>query len=814
MSPFAFGWRFRRGDLPLSKDRKHWFNAGAFDTGAAGSNFDDSGWSAVDLPHDFVIEGKFSPRRRRFDQAGPATKEERDAHALHGFLPVGVGWYRKRFRLPRSDLGRTLYLEFDGVYRDCQVWLNGHYLGRHHSGYTSFRFNITDVASYGGENVLAVRVDASEYEIWSYAGGGIYRHVRLVKTDPLHVAPWGTFVRCDVKAKARETLATITIETKLLNDADRSAACRLVSTIIAPDGRKVAAATTDTQIPARGTAQIEQTIKLRNPTLWSVDQPQLYKLVSRVRRSRRVVDEYETPFGIRTFRFEPGKGCFRNGRQLKIKGGCCHQNHAGLGIALPDRVHEFRIEKLKEMGCNAYRTAHHPHSAQLLEACDRLGMLVINEHRFPGSSDESLAQLESMILRDRNHPSVIMYLLANEEGRMQDKELGVRVLRTMKRLVQRLDPTRPVTAAMNNASKTWGKGFSKVIDVQGCNYTWDHRRGGQELLGWSGSENPKLYDSYHRRHPKHPMIATEVFVTHSTRGIYKTDTKKGYLSAYDRSRERDCTTDEFTWEAIDTRPFVSGVLLWAGIDYAGEPPSLSWPLTSNNSGPLDLCCFPKDSFYYYKAWWSDETVLHIFPHWNWRKGQMIDVWCHTNCQQVELFLNGRPLGRKDVVPRRHLAWRVKYQPGELLAIGYRSGKEVARHVIETTGPPAGIHLVPDRPAIRADNHDVAIITVEVVDDRGRVVPTAANAISFEVSSNARIIGVGNGDPASTEPPKANKRRAFNGLCQVIVQSTRKSGSICLTARAKNLRTAQRTLRAKPCKPQARGRNYLQARQKA
>ena len=807
-----FGWKFHRGDLAVCDDMKYRFNAGAFDRGPAGPKFDDSSWRDVDLPHDFVIEGKFSRTQRTFEKTDPPSKGGRAAHALHGYLPVGVGWYRKTFRVPGSDIGRILRVEFDGVYRDSAVWVNGHYLGGHLSGYTGFGFDITDVVNYGGTNVLAVRADAREYEIWSYTGGGIYRHAWLVKTDPLRVPPHGTFVRTVVKRKDGKTLATITVQTKLSNAADSPAKCRLISTILGPDGRKAGAGSSAARIPAGENAEITQTIDLPNPALWSVDDPQCYRLLSTIRRGRDVVDEYETTFGIRTFRFDPDRGFYLNGKRMKLTGANAHQDHAGVGVALPDRLHAFRVERLKEMGCNAYRTAHQPPAPELLDACDRLGMLVVSEHRFPGSSPESLGQLESMVLRDRNHPSVIVWLLANEEGRMQATDTGARVMRTMRRAVRRIDPTRPVTAAMNNASQTWGKGFSKVIDVQGCNYAWDLRKGGVEDVTWSGSENPKLYDLYHRRHPKHPMLVTEAFVTHSTRGIYHADRRKGYVSAYERVGTEGCTTDEFTWGAVATRPFLSGVLIWCGFDYSGEPDS-NPRCTSNNFGPLDLCGFAKDSFYYWKAWWADEPLVHVFPHWNWREGRTIDVWCHSNCDEVELLLNGRSLGRKPVTPLRHLEWRVRYRPGTLLAIGYRGGKEAARDEVQTTGKPSAIRLTPDHATwssrrdrvrrgastLRADNHDVAIVTAAVVDDAGRIVPTGGNRLTFKVGGGGKIIGVGNGDPADTDPPKALHRRAFNGLCQVIIQAPCKPADMRLTATAAGLRSARITLRAARCR---------------
>jgi len=772
-----FGWRFHLGSC---SDMGIDFNFGSGSTfaktgeavGAVKPDFDDSWWRNVDLPHDWAIELDFDPRADRY----------------HGYKPIGrkwphntIGWYRKTFHLSKSDEGRRIWIEFDGIFRDSMVWLNGHFLGRHMSGYTSFHYDITDYVNYGGENVLVVRVDASHFEGWWYEGAGIYRHVWLVKTDPLHIARWGTFIASYVRKEAGTLIGELTIKTRIVNECKKDALCQLVSTILDAEGNVVGECKSkDIAIKAWEKKEVVQKIALRNPNLWSVNSPYLYTLVQNVKEKDEVVDTYKTAFGIRTIRFDPEKGFFLNGEPLRIKGVCIHQDFAGVGIALPDRIHEFRIKKLKDMGCNAIRCAHNPPAPEFLDACDRLGMLVVDENRMMGSSPEALSQLKSMVLRDRNHPSVILWCLGNEEHVIQGTDTGARIVSTMKHLVKRLDPTRPVTVAMNG---DWGSPVSLVCDVQGCNYI----RCGD-------------IDRYHKEHPNHPMIATETGSTLSTRGVYTNDEKRGYVNAYGTTLPSWGSTPEEMWKFFAERPFVAGVFVWSGFDYLGEPLPYGWPCVGSNFGIMDRCGFPKDIYYYYKSWWSGETVLHIFPHWNWpgREGQEIDVWCFSNCDEVELLLNGKSLGRKKMQRYSHLEWKVKYEPGTLEAIGYRNGEEVAKTKVETTDPPAGLRLMPDRLKIRADNRDVSIVTVAVVDSKGRIVPTANNLIEFRVTGRGKIIGVDNGDPSSHEPSKARRRRAFNGLCMVIIQSTLEPGLIKLTAESEGLNPATIVIHSEKC----------------
>lgn len=772
------GWRFHLGDAAeVSRDfdfgRGMPFAKAGDAVGAVRPGFDDRDWRVVDVPHDWAVELDFDPKGD-------------ELHVFHGFKPLSctkpattIGWYRRSFELPRSDAGRRLWLEFDGVFRDSIAWLNGHFLGRHMSGYSSFSYDITDVANYGGNNVLVLRVDASHYEGWFYEGAGIYRHTWLVKTDPLHVAHWGT---CVTSAVAKNQ-AIVTARTRVVNESDHEEALQLVSTIVDCDGRPAASAQSPpaTIGPWQETETVQQLL-VKNPKLWSPESPHLYRLVTTVRKGALTVDRCETPFGIRTIRFDPDRGLFLNDKPVKIKGVCCHQDHAGVGAALPDRIQYYRIQKLKEMGCNAYRASHNAPTPELLDACDRLGMLVMDEQRLMGSSAEILGQVERMILRDRNHPSIILWSLGNEEHMIQGTEVGARIAATMKRTIKRLDPTRPVTAAMN---ASWGQGFSTVVDVQGCNY-----------MRWGD------VDAYHKEHPKQPIVGTEEASTLCTRGIYASDTARGYMSAYDSAAPPWGSTAQASWPQYAARPFLAGEFVWTGFDYRGEPTPYRWPCISSHFGIMDTCGFPKDNYYYYQAWWTDRPVLHLLPHWNWpgRDGQEIAVWCHSNCDKVALLLNGQSLGEKQMARNSHLEWKVRYAPGILEARGYRGSRVVATTRVETTGAPAQVRLIPDRSRIDADGEDVAMVTAAIADAQGRTVPTADNQLSFEVGDNARIIGVGNGDPSSHEADKASTRKAFNGLCMVIVQSTKQAGAIRLTARSPGLEPATLIIEARACTP--------------
>ena len=594
-----FGWRFHFGhaddplrDFGYGGDRAQEFSefgkTGEFMREPSKADFDVSGWREVDLPHDWVVELPFANDPVLYNQ---------------GFKPIGrtypatsIGWYRRGFDLPASDHGRRLSLEFDGAFRDCLVALNGVYLGRNLSGYAPFRFDITDLANYGGGNVLVVRCDATEHEGWFYEGAGIYRHVWLVKTAPVHVAQWGTYVTTAVQGGA----ATVTVATQVENEGDDAPACRVRSTIADPAGREVATATT---APARlagwSGREFTQQLSVRAPELWSVETPRLYRLITVVEAGGAEVDRCETPFGIRTVAFDPDRGFLLNGQRVELKGTCNHQDHAGVGSAVPDAVQAYRVRRLKDMGSNANRTSHNPPTAELLDACDRLGMLVLDENRMMSSSEEGLSQFSRLIRRDRNHPCVFAWSIGNEEWFVQGSERGALIAAAMKRLARKLDPSRLVTEAMNG---DWGKGLTNVVDVQGFNYVHAD------------------IDEFHRAHPGLPTMGTETASTVSTRGIYANDPVRGYLSAYDLNFPSWAATAEHWWSYYDARAFLAGGFAWTGFDYRGEPTPYGWPCISSHFGIMDVCGFPKDNYYYYQSWWSDRDVLHLLPHWNWTPG--------------------------------------------------------------------------------------------------------------------------------------------------------------------------------------------------
>ncbi|TAK14044.1 MAG: glycoside hydrolase family 2 protein [Acidobacteria bacterium] len=765
-----FGWKFSLGHAnDAAKDfgfgrggifAKSGNLIGGGRNSVTSATFDDASWRSVDLPHDWAIDLPFV-NDRSLDG--------------HGYKPLGrtypetsIGWYRRTFDIPATDAGRRISLTFDGVYRDAMVVLNNHYLGRNLSGYTPVRYDVTDFLNYGGRNVLVVRVDATENEGWFYEGAGIYRHVWVEKTAPLHVAHDGAFVTSDVHADGS---ATVKVQVEVVNEQDKAVTAS-VKAAISGSGP---AQTLPLSLGPWETKTVTQRFTVAKPRLWSIDTPNLYTATVSIGD-----DSVDTTFGIRTIRFDADKGFFLNGQPVKVKGMCNHQDHAGVGAALPDALQDFRIRKLKEMGTNAYRSSHNPPTPELLDACDRLGMLVMDETRMMDSSEEGLLQLERLIRRDRNHPSVFMWSIGNEEPE-QNTERGGRIGASMIRLVKRLDPTRPITEA-NNGATGWnrGVGVGPLLDVFGFNYT----------LGGT--------DSFHEKFPKQPTIGSEWASTVSTRGVYENDLTKGYVSAYDRNFPPWASTAETWWKHADERPWVAGGFVWTGFDYRGEPTPYQWPCINSHFGILDMCGFPKDLFYYYKAWWTNESVLHLFPHWNWagKEGQPVEVWAFTNCDTVELFVNGVTAGWQKVEKNGHVAWNVRYQPGAIEVRGRhpnRAGTLVARR--ETTGVPAKLVLRTDRTALVANGEDTIVAFCEVQDSDGRIVPTAANEVQFSVGGPVRIIGVGNGDPSSHEPDRATKRSAFNGLCMCLVQSRGGNDVFTIEAQSPGLETTSVSLRA-------------------
>lgn len=770
---FDAGWRFAFGHpSDATKDFNHgtgyfsYLAKAGYADGPADPKFDASAWRTLDVPHDWAVEAPF---------------DAKGSHS-HGYKAIGrnfpersVGWYRKTFTIPAEDLGRRVSLEFDGVHRDSQVFVNGFFLGRQPSGSTSFTYDITDYLTYGGENVVAVRVDVTMEEGWYYEGAGIHRHVWLNKTSPLHVAHWGTFVSSELNAAHDH--ADVTARAEITNASGEPATFTLAQTLLAPDGTTVVAQHTSPALTlaAGVTQEFTATLAVPSPALWSLKSPALHTLVTTVLRADGTVDDrYETPFGIRSVRFDPNHGFFLNGEHVVLKGTNIHQDHAGVGVATPDALLEYRVRRLQAMGSNAIRTAHEPPNPVLLEICDRLGMLVIDETRLMGANPAQLDPLAAMIRRDRNHPSVIIWSVGNEEWRIEGNILGARLTQTMQAFARRLDPTRRTTVAISGG---WG-GSSTTTDVVGYNYI--------------NQSNP---DKQHAEFPNQPGIGTEETTTQGTRGIYFDDRQRSHLAPMVKGDSGgNC---EKGWQFYAARPFLAGVFFWTGFDYRGESTPFGWPAISTQFGIMDTCGFPKDSFYYLKSWWSDEPVLHLYPHWNLagREGQEITVVCFSNHDEVELLLNGTSLGKKAMLRNGRLEWKVIYAPGALEARGFRGGQQVAMHRVETTGAPAQLQLTADRPAYRADGVDVVVVNVAALDAQGRVVPVANNFVKFAVTGG-RIVGVGNGDPGCLEPDVASERSLFNGYAQVLVQTTRSAGELTLTATADGLASATLTVPVK------------------
>jgi len=782
----GLGFAARAADLPrevISLDQDWRFHLGDT-TNAIAPDYDDHDWRRVDVPHDYVVEGAFAATNH-FVYPGMTA----GWYSLHGFLPVQPALYRKTVLIPARAEGKRLWLEFDGVFSNSRYWLNGHDIGTQYSGYARSRFDITGAALCGQTNILTVRVDP-RYDGWWYEGGGIYRHVRLVLLNPVHLSPDGVFVAPTVAdpGDGLQADAMLTVNTEVTNTSAVTAPATILSEILDAQGRLVAAQSAVQTLPAAAGAKATQQILLAKASLWSLENPALYQLRSTIKVSGKVVDQLTTSFGVRQISFDADRGFFLNGRHVKIQGVNMHQDHAGVGVAVPDRLFAWRLERLKEMGCNAIRLSHNPVVPALLEACDRLGFLVIAENRHLGDTyaDQTPKNtkavehrdLTSLVMRDRNHPSIILWSLCNEQ-RIQGSPEAAAMARAMQQRVHELDPTRLVTAAMNGGFSDPG-GFIGVLDAVGINY------------------HPDVYGAVHARCPTNPVLATEIASEIGTRGCYETnrwdayegDRKRGYVSAYSINAGPGGQTVEEAWPPVATNDFMAGGFVWSGFDYKGEPRPFAWPVINSHYGFMDICGFPKDSYYYYQAWWTDKPVLHLFPHWNWpgREGQEISVWVQSNCQEVEVFLNGVSQGRQTVKSYRHLEWKLKYAPGKLVAKGLRNGQPIEA-VLETTGAPAEIRLIPDRSVLAADNADLAVVGVEVLDAQGRVVPVADNKITFTVTGPAKLIGVGNGDPSSHEPDKSDSRSAFNGLAQAIVQTTLQTGRIVFAAQSPGLKPA-------------------------
>lgn len=776
---FNKDWTFFLGDSPEAK----------------AATFDDSKWRKLTLPHDWSIEGKF-------DEKNPAKPEG-------GGLPTGIGWYRKAFIAPANFNHKITTIEFDGVYKNSEVWLNGHFLGKRPFGYISFSYELTKYLK-PGKNVIAVKVDNSAQpdSRW-YSGSGIYRNVWLTSTAKLAVAKWG--VKIVSSASEDKKLALINLRTTIFNKSLKSQSVALINSIYDSNGKLVQKSKPySVKVDTAGVTAVNS-LSFGNPVLWSVENPKQYKLLTQLVQNNKVIDEQETYFGIRNFNFDAKTGFSLNGQSLKIKGVCLHHDLGALGAAVNTRAMERQLEILKEMGCNAIRTAHNPPAPEFLDLCDKMGFLVMDESfdvwkKKKVSKDYSVnftewhkRDLQDMVERDFNHPSIILWSIGNEI-REQFDSTGIALTKQLVKIVKDLDQSRPVLSALTETIAE--KNFiyqAGALDIYGLNY------------------NHKKYKDFPINYPNEKFLGTETTSALATRGFYDTaDTIRRWpkdgrtkftegnsswaASSYDNVSAYWGSTHEETLKEAKKYDHVSGIFVWTGFDYLGEPLPYAWPARSSYFGIVDLAGFPKDSYYLYQSEWTNENVLHLLPHWNWpvnglfagKQEKLIDVWAYyNNADEVELYLNGKSLGKRSKQnDDLHVLWKVNYEPGTLKAISRKNGKDVLVKEIKTAGKPARIELIADRKNIKADGTDLSFVTVKITDEAGNLVPSADNLVKFKIVGQGFIAGVDNGFQASLEPFKANYRKAYHGLALAIIQATEKKGTIKLTATAEGLKSAE------------------------
>jgi len=771
-------WKFHFGNSSdVSKDFDYGkiallHKSNVYATTIVNPKFVDSTWKKINVPHDWVVELPF-------------VKSDQVEMDSHGYKPVGgmypetsIGWYRKHFSVDKKDDGKRFELQFDGIYRNAEIWFNGFYVGTNFSGYVGNSYDVSDYVNFESDNVIVIRVDATQYEGWFYEGAGIYRHVWLHVTDKIFIPNDGVFVH----SKVNDKNATVTVETEIENKNLQPSNADVYSIITDRNGKQLGK-TSEQRITlsVNGKITVKQNLNLKNVTLWSLENPYLYKVISVVKSGNQIVHQTKKRFGIKTVKFDAKEGFFLNGKKIKIQGTNNHQDHAGIGSALPDFMQYYRIKLLKEMGSNAYRASHNAPTPELLEACDSLGMLVLDEQRLLNSSTEYIDQFKRILKRDRNHASVFLWSIGNEEQNIQGNDYGKRIAKTLLAIQEELDPTRTSTYAADMPNEF--KGVNEVIPIRGFNY------------------REYAVADYHRDHPNQPLLGTEMGSTVTTRGIYEKDEIRAYVPDQDITHPWWASKAETWWKLAAENDYWLGGFVWTGFDYRGEPTPYKWPNISSHFGILDVCGFPKNIYYYYKSWWTNEDILHISPHWNWPEkiGKPIDVWVNTNADDVELFLNGKSLGKKSMSRNSHLQWEVNYEPGTLEAVAYKNGKKLTSKV-ETTNHATKVIAVADKSSVLADGKDGVIVNISIVDDKGREVPNANNMVYFKLIGDAKIIGVGNGDPSSHEPDKCSdgawQRSAFNGKCQVIIQAGKTVGDVKLEVKSNGLTSSSIQLNIK------------------
>jgi len=750
-------WRFHRGDV--ADDKNGWLNthaavynsakAGGANGPAAKRAFDDSDWQVVDVPHDYLTEAEFSP----------------NAIGNHGYRVFENGWYRKTFTVDPSLAGKHAVLVFDGISTSSIIYLNGSVVERSFSLYTEIAVDVTDRLYYDKINTLAVYTKGSDIEGWWYEGAGIYRHVHLYIKDTLHIAHNGIWANPTLADEADDAWK-VNIEATLENSHYVDKTAKIKTYLYSGETLVGESESADSIIFADARTVVNTVIDVKRPERWDIDSPKLYTLKVEVIKDGETVDAESVRIGFRTFSFDTEKGFFLNGRNIKIKGTCNHQDHAGVGVAVPDSIQYYRIKRLKEMGTNAYRCSHNPPAREILDACDELGMIVMDENRSFETSASSIRNLETLIKRDRNHPSVILWSLFNEEP-LQNCSEGREIFKRLKSRVRALDTSRPIMGAVNDSLHPNGTGVE--MDVFGLNYAI------------------KKAESIHSEYPHIPILGSENNSAVTTRGCYASDRDGAHVLAnYDDEIVPWGQTVRETWNFVRSHDYFAGIFIWTGFDYRGEPTPFTWPSCSSQFGIMDTCGFPKDSYYFNKAVFTDEPMMHILPHWNYAEGETVRVMTVTNCDEVELFLNGRSLGRRENDPCVQNEWSVTFEAGVLSAVGYNNGKAVAFAENKTADTPYRVKLTADRVYIGNAGQDTVPVRVSVVDKNGVEVPTAANMIKFSIEGDGYIAGVGNGDPNSHEPDHANHRSLYAGLCQVLVTAKLGAKSLKLTASSAGL----------------------------
>lgn len=811
--------------VPFNDNWSFYLQESSDTTDYASVGFDDSGWRKLDLSHDWAIEGTFS--------------KDNPSGIGGGALPGGIGWYRKTFDTPAGmKADDRVFVDFDGAYMNASVYVNGHLLGTRPYGYASFSYNITDYLSKNGKNVIAVKVDNAEQpnSRW-YSGCGIYRNVWLRHTAGVYVPLWGQYVISDINAVGNGISC---VYTSVENSTDSPRELTVETRIFSPDGSEVGKAETKITALADSVVSWSQEITIPSPLLWSTSAPNLYRVETRLISGGKTTGVYETVTGFRTLTFDAEKGFFLNGEKMKIRGVCLHHDAGALGAVVNRRAIERQLEIMKEMGANAIRSSHNPPAPELLELCDSMGLLVMDEtfdmwrkkkteHDYSRYFNEwHEKDLTDLIRRDRNHPSVFMWSIGNEvleqwshadadtlsleEANLilnfghgkemlahEDSAMSVNSLLTRKLadMVRELDTERPITAGCNEPDPGNHLFRSDALDVIGYNY------------------HDEWFKDVPSNFPGKPFIVTESVSALMTRGYYRMPSDSMYIwperwdkpfyepsfscSSYDNCHVPWGSTHEKSMAEVEDNDFVSGQFVWTGFDYLGEPTPYGWPARSSYFGIVDLAGIPKDVYYMYQSQWRpDLNVLHLFPHWNWEDGQDIDMWAYyNNADEVELFVNGKSQGiRKPEKGKYHASWRVKFESGTVEAVSRKDGKEVARTSIRTAGEPYAVKLTPDRNTIHADGKDLSYLTVEIVDRDGNLCPWADNEVTFSVCGEGFNAGVDNGSPISLEPFKADRRKAFYGKAMLIIQSNGKSGDIKVTAQSDGLESATATLTAK------------------